>query len=90
MKMLAKGNALCFAATHDVELTRLLAGEYDNYHFEERMEENDIMFPYKLLKGPAATRNAIALLRVLGYDSRIVSEAEKMAERFLAGGGWTE
>ena len=90
MKVLAGGNALCFAATHDVELTRLLAGEYDNYHFEERMEDDDIVFAYKLLEGPATTRNAIALLRVLGYDSRIVSEADRMAERFLAGGGWTE
>ncbi len=90
MKMLAEGNALCFAATHDVELTRLLEREYDNYHFEERMEEDDVVFPYKLLKGPATTRNAIALLRVLGYDSGIVSEAEKMAARFLADGVWTE
>ena len=25
----------CFAATHDIELTHLLDGDYDNYHFEE-------------------------------------------------------
>ena len=25
---------LCFAATHDVELTKTLDNEYDNYHFE--------------------------------------------------------
>lgn len=90
MRALAGGNALCFAATHDVELTKLLEREYDNYHFEERMEADDIVFPYRLLKGPATTRNAIALLGALGYDSRIVSEAERMAQRFLAGGGWTD
>lgn len=88
MKMLASDYSLCFAATHDVELTKLLEQEYDNYHFEERIEEDDIFFPYKLMHGPATTRNAIALLKMLGYDDHIVKEAETMSERFLAGGGW--
>lgn len=88
MRMLSTGPVLCFAATHDVELTRLLVPFYDNYHFEERIAENDIYFPYKLLKGPATTRNAIALLKMLGYDEQITAAAETMAERFLAEGGW--
>lgn len=88
MRMLAEGPVLCFAATHDVELTKLLSQEYDNYHFEERMEEKDIFFPYKLMKGPATTRNAIALLKLLGYDERITASAEHMAERFLRDGNW--
>ena len=88
MKMLSADHALCFAATHDVELTKLLEHEYDNYHFEERIEEDDIYFPYKLLKGPATTRNAIALLKMLGYDEWIITEAEGMAEEFLTSGNW--
>ena len=71
-----------------MELTKLLEEEYDNYHFEERIEEDDIFFPYKLMHGPATTRNAIALLKMLGYDDHIVKEAETMAERFLTGGSW--
>lgn len=88
MKRLAAGHALCFAATHDIELTKLLRQEYDNYHFEERIEEDDIFFPYLLMEGPASTRNAIALLKMLQYDERITAEAEKMAERFLREGNW--
>ncbi len=88
MKMLAKGRTLCFAATHDVELTRLLEKEYDNYHFEERIEENDIFFPYTLMEGPAVSRNAIALLKMLGYDEKITAEAEEKATRFLESGKW--
>ena len=88
MKVLAGGRTLCFAATHDVELTRLLAAVYDNYHFEETIEEEDIFFPYLLCKGPASSRNAIALLKMLGYDRKIVEEAEAMAERFLKSGSW--
>lgn len=88
MKMLADDHVICFAATHDVELTRLLEREYDNYHFEERIEGDDIYFPYQLMKGPATTRNAIALLRMLQYDENIIREAEAMAERFLTDGKW--
>lgn len=88
MRKLASGHALCFAATHDVELTKLLSQAYDNFHFEERIEENDIFFPYKLMEGPASTRNAIALLRMLKYDESITAEAEAMAERFLRDGNW--
>lgn len=88
MKMLAAEKTLCFAATHDVELTGLLENAYDNYHFEERIEGNDIFFPYKLMEGPAVSRNAIALLKMLGYDEKITTEAEAMAKRFLACGRW--
>ena len=88
MKMLARRHTLCFAATHDVELTKLLASEYENYHFEEKIEEDDIFFPYLLVKGPAVSRNAIALLKMLGYDESIIEEAEAMAERFLKSGSW--
>lgn len=88
MKVLAADCVLCFAATHDVELTSLLVRQYDNYHFEERIEGDDIFFPYKLMKGPAETRNAIALLKMLGYDDRIIAKAEAMAEEFLESGIW--
>lgn len=90
MKMLSSDHTLCFAATHDVELTKLLRKEYDNFHFEERIEEDDIFFPYKLMQGPATTRNAIALLKMLGYDERIIKEAEAMAEGFLTDGNWKD
>ena len=88
LKALAGGNALCFAATHDLELTKLLGGIYDNYHFEEEIAEEDIFFPYRLKEGPAVSRNAIALLKVLGYEENLVKDAEAMAETFLCTGKW--
>ncbi len=88
LKALAGGNALCFAATHDLELTKLLGGIYDNYHFEEEIAEEDIFFPYRLKEGPAVSRNAIALLKVLGYEEKLVKDAESMAETFLCTGKW--
>lgn len=88
LRILAQKNAVAFAATHDGELTGLLGNLYDNYHFEETMQQNDIFFPYQLMKGPATTRNAIALLKILGYNEKIVLEAEQMAKHFQETGEW--
>lgn len=88
LKSLATGNVLCFAATHDVELTELLGTEYDNYHFEEEIIDGDIRFQYRLLSGKATTRNAIKLLGVMGYEESIISNAEERAERFIKTGQW--
>ncbi len=88
LKSMADQNCICFAATHDIELTHLLEGIYDNYHFAEEIEDDDILFSYKILEGRASTRNAIKLLGIMGYDKEIICEAEKMAEKFLATGHW--
>ncbi len=88
LRALAGENAICFAATHDLELTKLLADVYDNYHFEEEIAEDDIFFPYRLQKGPAVSRNAIALLKALGYEEELVEDAEAMAQTFMQTGKW--
>ncbi len=89
LRSLTGERALCFAATHDIELTHLLEDVYHNYHFEETIENGDISFNYLLRKGRAQTRNAIRLLEVMGYDGRVIREAEELAERFLETGEWT-
>lgn len=90
LKSLNAGNNICFAATHDIELTQLLEEEYNNYHFEEEILDNDVHFNYKLLEGRASTRNAIKLLQVMGYSSVIVKTAERQAENFIATGNWNK
>ena len=90
LRSLGIHKCLCFAATHDIELTQLLKGEYSNYHFEEKIEDNDISFSYKIISGRAKTRNAIKLLGIMGYSEEIVSKAEKMTEDFLKTGNWEE
>lgn len=88
LKSLSKASVLCFAATHDIELTHLLKKYYNNYHFEEEIVDNDVVFHYQLMRGRAVTRNAIKLLGVMGYDEEIIKEAEEMAEGFLEKGSW--
>ena len=77
-----------FAATHDMELTELLGGKYINYHFSEMLDGDDVQFSYKLLGGPADSRNAIRLLRALGYDPGIADRAETRARHFMETGNW--
>ena len=79
---------LCFAATHDGELTFLLEDRFDNYHFEEEILDNDVLFNYKLNSGRATGRNAIKLLSVMGFEETIVDNASKRAEAFLEKGLW--
>ncbi len=88
LKYMAKHNILCFAATHDIELTRLLDQEYANYHFEEEVSDGDVRFNYKLLDGRASTQNAILLLGVMGYDETIVKDARALSEFFMKEGRW--
>ncbi|MCF0229116.1 MAG: hypothetical protein HUJ76_05415 [Parasporobacterium sp.] len=80
LRKLSEINVLCFAATHDIELTELLKDVMDNYHFEETVSGSDVMFDYKLKKGPAETRNAIKLMRAYGFDRDITDGAEKLAD----------
>lgn len=88
LKSLAGKNVVSFAATHDIELTEMLEGYYDNYHFSEEVFEDNISFSYKLLKGAATTRNAIKLLKIMGYDDAITESAEHNAESFEKIGAW--
>ena len=81
-------NGFCFAATHDLELTEILKNYYENVHFEESIENNDIVFPYRLVKGKATSRNAIALLSIMGYDKAITDAARNQAQRFEINHKW--
>ena len=88
LKGMAQGDILCFAATHDIELTELLKDYYDNYHFDEDVADGDVSFSYLLKEGKATTRNAIKLLQIMGYEQDIIDKANAQAEYFTTEGIW--
>ena len=90
LRCFAQTKTLCFAATHDLELTGLLEDVYDNYHFSEQIVDGDVCFSYKLKTGPSNSCNAIALLDSLGYDRTLVEKARQRADRFLSLGSWQQ
>lgn len=75
-------NTLVVAATHDLELTNIVNKGFHNYHFKESIQENDITFDYLLRHGPATSRNAIAILRYLGYPKLIYENADKTVKEY--------
>ncbi|NLZ90257.1 MAG: hypothetical protein GX916_12240 [Clostridiales bacterium] len=88
LAVLAEKPLLCLAATHDIELTRLLADQYDNMHFREEMKDGNVVFNYQLCQGPSTTRNAVALLSSMGFDQAIIDSAHRLIAQFEQTGSW--
>ena len=75
-------SCFCMTATHDTQIAQSLDGRYANYHFEERISDNDIVFDYKLKNGIARSKNAIKLLKFFDYPKEIVDRANENAGIF--------
>jgi DNA mismatch repair ATPase MutS len=65
--LLASG-AIGFISTHDLAITEIGTGEraLRNVHFEERIEDGEMHFDFKLRDGVVTTRNGVALMRMVG------------------------
>lgn len=75
LKYLSKKNCIAIVASHDFELTVRLNKLYDNFHFSEIIEDNDIVFEYKIYEGATASKNAIKLLELMKFPREIIDEA---------------
>lgn len=83
--------SLVMIATHDNELTEMLASSCDNWHFQETVtKDHGVEFDYLLRQGPATSHNAIALLGTMHYPTSLINEANKLAEAFEASKSWPE
>ena len=89
LEVIADRGALCLAATHDIELCDLLSKKYDMYHFEEQVGLSEMLFDYKIRTGKAVSRNAINLLKLMGFDDEIVSGAHDRANAYVQKGTWS-
>ena len=89
LKALDRPGTLCLIATHDAELCALCGEGYRLAHFEETVSDTEIRFDYRLKDGPAETRNAIHLLKLMGFDDGIVSAAHRRADEYVKTGKWT-
>lgn len=89
LRQFSQGDCLCLAATHDIELTYILEGLFENMHFIETVTDNGITFDYRIRPGRATSRNAIRLLELMGYGSELVDSANARLERFERTGRWS-
>lgn len=72
---LADRRALTIAATHDVAIARGVADRYSLHYFTDSADENGLTFDYKIHDGVVQTRNAIKLLRLIGYPEDVIETA---------------
>lgn len=65
--LLAAG-AIGLISTHDLALTSIGDGAHSlrNVHFEERIEDGEMRFDFRLRDGVVTTRNGVALMRMVG------------------------
>lgn len=89
LENIAQRGALCLAATHDIELCDLLADQFDMYHFEEQLGDDQMLFDYQLKQGKAVSRNAINLLKLIGFEDSIVDGAHERANQYVESGVWS-
>ncbi len=93
LRNLSCKNVVCFAATHDIELTYLLEKEYSNFYFREEISKKDgkedICFSYNLNFGRSDTKNALMLLKIMGYPREVVDKAQALAHGFYENGKWS-
>lgn len=88
LKFLSGQNCFALVATHDIELTEMTRGYFDNYHFRETVGEKGITFDYKIHDGWATSKNAIKLLEYMEYDPDIIVSANRLAGSFEKNRVW--
>jgi hypothetical protein len=77
---LNRADDIVMAATHDLELRDRLGAAFAPYHFEEQVTNGGLDFDYTLRPGLSGSRNAIALLGLMGYPASIVEQATAAAQ----------
>ncbi|MGC1782195.1 MAG: mismatch repair protein [Acidobacteriaceae bacterium] len=68
--LLARG-AIGLVTTHDLALAAIaesLEGQAANFHFEDRFENGELRFNYRLTPGVVSTTNALQLMRSVGLE----------------------
>ncbi|MBL4935749.1 MutS family DNA mismatch repair protein [Clostridium sp. YIM B02515] len=77
---LIKHNSLPIVATHDLELTEIVDSRYECYYFTEDVDDEGLKFDYLIRKGVSPTRNAIKLLKYLGYPEEVINNTNKRVD----------
>lgn len=71
VQKLMERDAVGLVTTHDLALTQIPASigpRALNFHFEDRLENSELKFDYKLRPGVVQTSNALQLMRSIGLE----------------------
>ncbi len=71
LKQLIQYKATGMIATHDLELAKLAneyPGNFDNYHFDVQVADDELFFDYTLKRGICQSMNASILMKKIGIE----------------------
>jgi len=81
LSYLSRQDNIVFVSTHDIELTELLSKKYNYFHFTESIDNELLVFDYKLKYGKPVKTNAIKILEINEYPDEITEEANALAKQ---------
>lgn len=71
LRQLVAAGAIGLVTTHDLALTEIadrLGGRAANVHFEDRFEDGELTFDYRMKPGVVGHTNGLALMRAVGIE----------------------
>lgn len=74
---LVDNNAVVIVATHDLEITEMVSGAYKYYYFSEDISQEGLKFDFTIKEGISKNRNAVKLMKYLGYPKEIVDKTTR-------------
>jgi DNA mismatch repair ATPase MutS len=74
---LVNNNAIVIVATHDLEITEMVKSAYKYYYFSEDISQEGLKFDFIIKEGVSKNRNAVKLMKYLGYPDEIVDKTTK-------------
>jgi DNA mismatch repair ATPase MutS len=72
LRRLGSGRSMAIAATHDLAIAEALKDDCGLSHFTERIGAGDLVFDYVIKPGVVDKRNALTILRHLGFPGELL------------------
>lgn len=81
MEYLNGKDNIVFISTHDAALAEYLKEKFSLFHFTEVVENETLLFDFKIKAGNLRTTNAIKILELNNYPMEVVEEAKQLANK---------
>lgn len=89
VRCLSRHDCLYMISSHDIELVAASGAVNDNYHFDSRYVDGEIVFDYQIKQGAAVTKNAVNTLKSLHFPSEITQTSQELIRQYEETGKWS-
>lgn len=89
VRWLSRHDCLYMISSHDIELVAASGAVNDNYHFDSRYVDGEIVFDYQIKQGAAVTKNAVNTLKSLYFPSEITRTSQELIRQYEETGKWS-